>query len=460
MPRYRFRWENHAPSILHALCGGEALEGRSPAEALRAWYGARPTADFVAENWPVLRDEWLGACPGERTEVVRQLRDYRLGDMSIDVGADGELAYLRSCRNQITLRDIVLDAFIIAGESAVLAVKPSATASGSTWDHFGESLAASLAALDEHQYLIVSVKGTGVEQDQQHRGASHYVQFAAQGQEGLRAEAVSNHFLAGSERLAPEREAALAGLGWCAPTHGPKDDEAVQVPHGSVNHYRDYGAPVPFSEVAQLACDTLTTVFGVARPGFLQYSAFAADGTMILLPGLGLAREPDAYEVKEDAVEARMPIAPQSPDELRELLTATIRAITGKDEIITDDDGDIPITFGSTVLFVRVMQDMPLIRVIAPVLVDVASSPALFEALSDLNRDYRFISSFWADDTVLVTVDVWANPYIESQVLWMLEQLGKAADEIDDELSRKFGGRVFLGTEVQRRTVQETGGYL
>src|SRR5574338_87685 len=71
------------------------------------------------------------------------------------------------------------------------------------WPAFAQRLASVLGALQEDQYLVVSLKGT-----------DRYVQFAAQGHWGLRAECVSNEYLSGPERLDERQLARLRDLGW------------------------------------------------------------------------------------------------------------------------------------------------------------------------------------------------------------------------------------------------------
>src|SRR4026209_1934625 len=73
------------------------------------------------------------------------------------------------------------------------------------WPVFEANLAETLGALEEDQYLVIGAK----------RGRG-YVQFAAQGSFGLRAESVSNNYLSGSDVLSADQVAALQKLGWSA----------------------------------------------------------------------------------------------------------------------------------------------------------------------------------------------------------------------------------------------------
>lgn len=119
MPRYRFSWENLSPTLLSALCDTLGLKSDVPADALRASYGARPKPEFVRDAWPVLRDSWLVDDAASRAPVLDQLRKARLGSADAPVGTQGEqMTYLRSCHNQLSLREIVLAQLLAVGEAS------------------------------------------------------------------------------------------------------------------------------------------------------------------------------------------------------------------------------------------------------------------------------------------------------------------------------------------------------
>ena len=116
MPRYRFAWTNLSDEFLAELAGALGLRGE-PAEALRSKYGARPKERFVQDAWPFLRDGWLAEDDVARSSVVDMLVSYGLGATSADVDTpEGEMAYLRSCRNALSLRQVVLGHFLELGE--------------------------------------------------------------------------------------------------------------------------------------------------------------------------------------------------------------------------------------------------------------------------------------------------------------------------------------------------------
>lgn len=117
MPRYRFSWSHLPDNLLSELA--ETLEVEShgdAASALREIYGARPQEEFIEDTWELLREVWLTGDDESRGEIAATLRERGLGDNAIS----DEIEYLRSCRNTINLRRVVLPVFISLGEESPL----------------------------------------------------------------------------------------------------------------------------------------------------------------------------------------------------------------------------------------------------------------------------------------------------------------------------------------------------
>jgi hypothetical protein len=133
--------------------------------------------------------------------------------------------------------------------------------------------------LEDQQYLILDTP----------RGEA-YVQFAGLGKIGMRAETVSNQYLAPRQKLDRRQYMRLLELGWHPPTRLPPKLETKRQRGGSPNFYLDCPRPVRWRTVARLALATLRQVHGIASPAKLRYDAFVHDGPYIDLPELGLAR--------------------------------------------------------------------------------------------------------------------------------------------------------------------------
>jgi len=125
VPRYRFTWENFPPQLLSNISAAVGLIG-APLDELRKRYGARPRPDFIRDAWTSLLADWLPQDDGSRKAVVAGLRAAGLGDTDkAGPNAQAELDYIKTCRNSGTLREIVLAAFLEAGEPNPAVATPS-----------------------------------------------------------------------------------------------------------------------------------------------------------------------------------------------------------------------------------------------------------------------------------------------------------------------------------------------
>jgi hypothetical protein len=160
----------------------------------------------------------------------------------------------------------------------IFMVQPS---SSEAWKGFVLELTTALRALEEDEFLIISVKKT-----------NRFVQFAAQGSFGMRAEVTSDFYLPEEEQLSKKQYSALLQLGWNAPSNLPDQLEPGRghKSDGSPNYFLDIARPVPFELLAQLAVATFRGVFGAGHPGNLQYSAFGEGRVSIRFPHLGVRR--------------------------------------------------------------------------------------------------------------------------------------------------------------------------
>ena len=121
----------------------------------------------------------------------------------------------------------------------------------SAWQPFADKLAGVLANLAEDPFLVVCAKRS-----------NRFVQFAAQGAFGMRAEAVCNRYLPATDQLQPADVAALQEMGWRVPTGLTEEATPDKDPDGSPNYFIDAPAPVSFAALSALATRTLVEALG------------------------------------------------------------------------------------------------------------------------------------------------------------------------------------------------------
>ena len=335
MPRYRFAWSNLPEYVLVELA--EVLEASSIAdvvETLRATYGARPQEEFIEDTWELLRETWLVEDVDARTEIVATLRERGLGEVSVS----DDVEYLRSCRNTINLRRVVLPTFISLGESG----GPASAASG------------------------IEKQSSATKTKQSSRTS---------------------------------------------------DSQSGNLPKASTS-------------------------------GGLPKSTASMD-------------DADAEDGESAEPESEQPDSSDSPDEegneanrvehFRQWLLKNLREITKREHLEPDDDGDIPVDFGSARTYVspREIQVDPKNQVLAveiySVLVsDIDNSPKLLNTLNRINCETPFAKLKYhaSDRHVVLHHDAFAHSLNPARLAAHLGMIARLADVLDTELQREFGGEL------------------
>lgn len=314
-------------------------------------------------------------------------------------------------------------------DESKLAKKTTQAGSGrkpSAWLTLQGRLAENLGALEDGHYLILSALRDEV-----------YVQFAAQGALGIRAESISNRYLPKGRKLGRSQTSALRALGWEPPEAPAREGEPKRPSSAGPNFYRDFESPVPCDEVAELAVRTLVEVFGVTHPRFVSYYAFERDRGDILLPTLGLKRRQSVLPPEEAPAE--------TPDEIRALLLGEVRLAFGVPGLEYDTEGDLTLRCGSAVVFVRVLDEAgPCIRMFSPLVTNIEKTALPLELLNDLNSDGTYVRFFVQEQTIFAAIDLPAAPFVARHATDALSMLGLLADDLDGNLRKRFGGKTGL----------------
>jgi hypothetical protein len=194
-----------------------------------------------------------------------------------------------------------------------------------TWAGLERALAQALPRLKHDQYLILDTP----------RGHP-FVQFAGLGKIGMRAETVSNQYLAPKKKLDRRQHMRLLAMGWHPPTKLPPEFEDKRHRGGSPNFYLDCPRPVRWRAVARLALATLRRIHGITRPAKLRYDAFVHDGAPIEMPELGLAR---VRPPKESPAEPAS-VAPAPASERQAGPEHLLIAVSPTGEVTVEGPGD------------------------------------------------------------------------------------------------------------------------
>ncbi len=303
------------------------------------------------------------------------------------------------------------------------------------WSAFQSRLADHVAAMEDDEVLLVEAESASDETGGE--GCAPYVQFRAWGGDLVRAEVSGNDYLADGHRIDADGAEALTALGWLAPTHGAHDDahddaddavgDVLDTLGGSSNFHLDRPRNHA-DQLAVLAARALRDVFGVAHPAFLSSEQ---------LRGLSQPAVP-----VEAAGEPDEPLAvvPADHEHLRSLVDQALVRVVGRPPE-HDEDDDVAVVNGSGLVWVRVLDDAPVVQLFSALVCGVRDRERAAFEVAVLNRDVRLVTFVLTEDTVMARVFLPALPFAPLHLRSMLEVLARTVDRVDDDLVARVGGR-------------------
>jgi hypothetical protein len=137
--------------------------------------------------------------------------------------------------------------------------------------------------------------------------------------------------------------------------------------------------------------------------------------------------------------------AGQAPTTLTDWLGWAVAQILDVDEVSRDADGDIRVRYGSTMCFVRSIEDPPSVRLFAPMVVEVPRTPALLEALNEINLNITVGRVFHTPgNEVLYALELYGEQLTVEIVRASLDAATAIADHFDHQLQSRFGGKTLF----------------
>lgn len=133
-------------------------------------------------------------------------------------------------------------------------------------------------------------------------------------------------------------------------------------------------------------------------------------------------------------------------DQLDHWLEDTLKRELEVDELVRDEDGDIPVRWGSAMVYVSVVgvdSELPLIHVFAPLLGDFTVKPEVYEAVNSINRQTPFAKAIVDPEIgqIVLAADLFVFDQMSSeQLMATIELIGENADHFDTMLQKRFGG--------------------
>ncbi len=459
-----FDWSALPAALTRDLAEELGLGRRNATGRIAELFPEGPDEEFVRLTWPVLRDRWVARDPALRGRVVAALRAKGLGDPGLSGGsAAAQRAYLASCRNSHSLRQVVLATLLTpAGPTLPSAeappASPRAVPTGPPSGRYPGVDAKVDAAWASLERRLAGVIGQGHSGDRVILGlapgadggdgdSTYYVQWAVDDGH-LHLEAVSNAFLAPAHRLTREPLARLAALGWQLPVQGGPPNFSLDLTQDQARH------------ASSTLVRTLREVYNAPHPAFLTVEGFNGDQALDLTE-LGLPPARRATPVPPGAgVGLTLDTVTPLRDQVAAILARGLGVKPG--EVVCDDDGDFPLRSGSAMVFIRVLEEQGIVSLFSPVLIEVEDTDALRRALIDLQGHVPLVHFVVDGGVVTAAAQVLANPLVPDHLHRVIGLMINICDELDDRLQGDFGGRTFFGAPSQPRPkpAPEPGGYL
>lgn len=289
------------------------------------------------------------------------------------------------------------------------------------WVRFRGRLADRIIAMEVDEVLHLQVL-TGVD-DEDLEGAAPYAQVIRWDEAAVRAEVVSNDYLDGRYQLTGDDEGTLLELGWEEPESA--DEEAE--PAG--NYYVD-AEPREADRVAAMVVRAFREVFGCLHPSFL-------------LGDLQETRPAESAASAPTDGSEELAVMPTDDEHLRALVDDALRVMLG-DDLTHDEDGDVPIVEGRSLVWVRVLDDSPSIDLFAHVVLEVRERSRVQVELDLLNRANQLFKFVLVDDYVVMRARLVALPFAPAQLRGLLALMLHQVDDLARELAVRLGGRRFL----------------
>ncbi|MFV0461138.1 MAG: T3SS (YopN, CesT) and YbjN peptide-binding chaperone 1 [Actinomycetales bacterium] len=274
------------------------------------------------------------------------------------------------------------------------------------WSSFRRRLADVLDGLGVDEVLHIEASAL-----EENPGAAPYLEAVAT-PDAVHAEISGNGELDERDQLSDTMTAALVRLGW-------------QVPDGNAVNF---SCDMPRDDVDRLAAmgaAAFRDVWSVPHPTFLEAGSFNS--------ALGITRDSPSSQ--------RSLRGSGDREHIQQLVDEALARYLGQPPH-KDSDGDIPIRSGSALVFIRVLEDEPLVELKSPLVVDIAGRTRAAEVVADLNATWRQAKFVLVRDVVVLLLELPTTPFIAEHLIESLALVSRLADDLDNELAERLGGRL------------------
>ncbi|MFK5646735.1 T3SS (YopN, CesT) and YbjN peptide-binding chaperone 1 [Ornithinimicrobium sp. LYQ121] len=192
--------------------------------------------------------------------------------------------------------------------------------------------------------------------------------------------------------------------------------------------------------LAAVTVDTLREVIGVPHPALLEA------GRLTITPPTGAAPTHQGAEPTQEGAEPvpqidlDAPVRVNSPAALRRAVHTTLHAAL-RTPPRHDRDDDVPIVYGSALVYVHTADAQPVVSVFTIAVQDVTDLDAARREVEILNRGSVFTKYRLAGRQIVGSVAIPCLPFVPRHLIGMVELVGRETDAMDEDLALRVGGR-------------------
>lgn len=185
--------------------------------------------------------------------------------------------------------------------------------------------------------------------------------------------------------------------------------------------------------LAAVLTDTLREVVGVPHPAFLDAG--------VLTPRPPAEDQQEKPPVPELDLDTAVPV--QTPQQLRELVDTTLHVLIGHPPR-HDQDGDVPILFGSALVYVRTADAQPVVTIFSIPVQDITDMTAARREVEIFNRSSVFAKLHLVGRQAVASVSIPCLPFVPRHLVGMVQMMGRDIDRLDEDLALRVGGRRWI----------------
>lgn len=217
----------------------------------------------------------------------------------------------------------------------------------------------------------------------------------------------------------------------------PEDERAEHLTHlGWHPDGTAYLMDLPRSHAHLLAAvvtDTLREVVGVPHPAFLDAGALT----------LSVPSEDTQVEAPVPELDIDTAVMVQTPAELRDIVDTTLHTMLAHPPR-HDHDGDVPILFGSALVYVRTADAQPVVTIFAIPVQDIRDLAAARREVELFNRRAVFGTFRLVGRQIIASVAIPCLPFVPRHLIGMVELMGREIDNLDEDLAARVRGRRWI----------------